>query len=63
LVQVYAEAVAKAGTTAPDKLLHTLKSEKFDTVMGPVTFAANGDMQGIDFDYYQWKNGKIIPLR
>jgi branched-chain amino acid transport system substrate-binding protein len=63
LVQVYAEAAEKAGTTASDKLLRTLKTEKFNTIMGPVTFTADGDMQGIDFEYYQWQNGKIIPLK
>ena len=63
LVQVYAEAAQKAGTTEADKLLHTLKTEKFATAMGKVSFATDGDMQGLDFEYYQWKNGKIVPFR
>ncbi len=63
LVQIYAEAVQKTGTTDGAKLMQTLKSEKFPTIMGPVTFAANGDMQGIDFNYYMWANGKIVPMK
>lgn len=62
LIQVYAEAVAKAGSSASDKVMAALKTEKFPTIMGTISFASNGDMQGFDFDYYQWKDGKIIAF-
>lgn len=63
LGQVYAEAVQKAGSTDGDKVMRALKSKTFQTALGPVTFAANGDMQGMDFDTYMWKDGKIVRVK
>jgi branched-chain amino acid transport system substrate-binding protein len=63
MVQIYAEAVQKAGSTAGDKVMAALKSETFDTIMGPVSFADNGDMKGLDFEYYQWQSGNIVPYQ
>lgn len=63
LVQIYAGAVQKAGATESEKVLQALKSNKFSTILGPVTFTDSGDMSGIDFDYYQWHKGEMVPLK
>ncbi len=53
--QIYADAVQKAGSTEGAKVMKAVKSGTFKTIMG--------DMQGIDFDYYKWQDGKIVPLK
>jgi branched-chain amino acid transport system substrate-binding protein len=61
LAQVYAEAVAQAGSTATQLLLQTLKQKQFQTVMGPVGFAANGDLTGLAVQLYQWHGATYAP--
>ncbi len=52
LMQVYADAVLK-----------TLKSETFDTIMGPISFSPKGDVVGLDLEYYRWFDGKFAPWK
>jgi branched-chain amino acid transport system substrate-binding protein len=46
-----------------DAVLKTLKNERFDTIMGPVSFNASGDVSGLDFEYYRWDGGKYAPWK
>ncbi|MGB5948517.1 MAG: branched-chain amino acid ABC transporter substrate-binding protein [Parvibaculum sp.] len=57
-IQVWAQAVEKAGTTDAAKVEAVLKSERFDTVLGKIGFDAKGDMDAPGYVFYQWKDGK-----
>jgi branched-chain amino acid transport system substrate-binding protein len=61
-LQAWAQAVAKAGTTDPTTVAATLRSNKADTVFGPVTFDQKGDVIGEGFIMYRWSKGKFAPL-
>lgn len=57
-VQVWAEAAEKAGTTDPTKVAAELKSGgPWDSVLGPISFDAKGDVQNALYVMYKWHNG------
>src|SRR3954465_2895330 len=53
-MQVWTQAVAKAGTTEPKKVMDTIKGSAWDTVIGKLEFDAKGDIKQIDFVVYKW---------
>src|ERR1700682_5237182 len=53
-MQVWSEAVAKAKTTDPKKVMETIKSGAWDTVIGKMEFDAKGDIKQIDYVVYKW---------
>jgi branched-chain amino acid transport system substrate-binding protein len=62
-VQVWAQAVDKAGTIETDKVIAALRSNEFATVLGPISFDAKGDVEQPAFDWYVWKEDGYEPLR
>lgn len=59
--QAWAQAAAKAGTTDPQKVAAALKSGKWDTVLGSLSFDQKGDVKGIDYVWYVWqKDGTYV---
>lgn len=57
-VQVWAEAAEKAGTTDPTKVAAELKSGgPWQSVLGPLTFDAKGDVLNAAYAIYKWDNG------
>jgi branched-chain amino acid transport system substrate-binding protein len=62
LMEIYKAAVEKAGSSDKAAVIKALKSASLPTIMGPVTFTPNGDMNGIDFDYDQWQGGHWVPF-
>lgn len=57
-VQVWAEAVATAGTFETDAVANTLRSREFDTVLGTIGFDDKGDVYGYEpFAWYVWQDG------
>lgn len=58
-VQVWAAAVKEAGTTNPDKVADALLTNEFNTVVGRVSFFADGDVASPGFAYYQLVAGKV----
>lgn len=52
--QVWAQAVAKAGSTDPKKVIDTIKAGEWDTVLGKMAFDAKGDIKAIDYVVYKW---------
>src|SRR6202162_2135467 len=60
-MQVWSQAVAKAGTTDPKKVMDTIKAGAWDTVIGKMEFDAKGDIKQIDYVVYKWdaKGGYI----
>ena len=53
-MQVWSQAVAKAGTTDPKKVMETIKAGEWDTVLGKLEFDAKGDIKVIDYVVYKW---------
>jgi branched-chain amino acid transport system substrate-binding protein len=53
-MQVWAQAVAKAKTTDPKKVMETIKAGEWDTVLGKLGFDAKGDIKVIDYVVYKW---------
>lgn len=61
-VQVYAQAVARAGSTDLDKVTEALHAGPFQTVMGQLGFDAKGDVTSPAYVFYQWHNGKYAEV-
>ncbi|QAU46198.1 branched-chain amino acid ABC transporter substrate-binding protein [Bradyrhizobium guangzhouense] len=53
-LQVWSQAVKKAGTTDAKKVMETIKAGKWDTVLGPLEYDAKGDIKQIDYVVYKW---------
>ncbi len=53
-VQVWTQAVAKAGTTDPKKVIGTIKADTWDTVIGKLEYDAKGDIKQLDYVVYKW---------
>jgi len=62
-VQVWSQAVEKAGATAADKVITALHSNKFVTVLGPISFDAKGDVKQPRFEWYIWRTDSYEALR
>jgi branched-chain amino acid transport system substrate-binding protein len=62
-VQAWAQAVAKAGTFEAKAVAEALRANRFDTVLGRIGFADNGDVYGYEpFTWYVWQEGDYAPL-
>jgi branched-chain amino acid transport system substrate-binding protein len=61
-VEVWAQAVEKTGSLAPDAMIATLRHNQFDTVVGAIDFDDKGDLTVQDFVWYIWRNGTYAPL-
>jgi branched-chain amino acid transport system substrate-binding protein len=53
-MQVWSQAVKKAGSTDPKKVMETIKAGKWDTVIGTMEFDAKGDIKKLDYVVYKW---------
>lgn len=62
-IQVWADAVKKAGTTDPKKVMATIKVNPWDTVIGTLEFDAKGDIKQLDYVVYKWDaNGNYAEV-
>ncbi len=58
-IQIYADAIQRAGTLDPKKVRDAIAATNMMTVMGPMTFAPNGRGQGKYLRLMaQWQKGK-----
>jgi branched-chain amino acid transport system substrate-binding protein len=57
-VQVWAEAVRRAGSVDAAKVSAVLKSEEFETVLGNISFDEKGDISKSGFVIYIYNRGK-----
>jgi branched-chain amino acid transport system substrate-binding protein len=57
-VQVWSQAVAKAGSTDSAKVAETLRGGQWDTVIGKLGFDAKGDLTAATYVWYVFKDGK-----
>lgn len=56
-VQVWKQAVEKAGTTDSAEVAKVMNSTEFDTVMGKIRFDEKGDPTSRPYAVYRWSNG------
>lgn len=63
-VQVWAQAVAAAGSLDLDAVVAAMHSRQFDTVLGRISFDAKGDVTGFEpWGWYVWQaDGSYVPL-
>lgn len=62
-IQVWADAVKKAGSTDGKKVAAALKaSGNWPSVLGPVSFDKKGDTTGGGYVFYVWKNGSYAEM-
>ncbi|MFO1038304.1 MAG: branched-chain amino acid ABC transporter substrate-binding protein [Geminicoccaceae bacterium] len=61
-IQAYADAVAKAGSTDPEKVGEALKGNTFETVLGQIAFNDKGDVKNPEYVMYKWSNGTYNEL-
>jgi branched-chain amino acid transport system substrate-binding protein len=59
-VQVWAQAIEKAGTLELDAVIEALQSHQFDTILGEIGFDEKGDITASGFVWYVWKNGEYV---
>lgn len=56
-VQAWAAAVKNAGSTELAKVVSSLRSQKFSTVLGKISFDAKGDVIPAIYKMYKWRAG------
>lgn len=61
-IQAWAQAVGKAGSLDPSKVIAALHGHHFDTVLGKISFDKKGDVNPSAWVWYVWKNGKYVPM-
>jgi branched-chain amino acid transport system substrate-binding protein len=61
-VQVWAEAVERAGTLELPAVAGSLRRGRFDTVLGRVAFDRKGDLLGAAWQWKAWTDGDYVPL-
>jgi branched-chain amino acid transport system substrate-binding protein len=55
-IQIFSEAAKKAGSTSLESIEKTLHQSTYETVLGPITFDAKGDVNGLHYLMYRWHN-------
>lgn len=60
-VQVWAEAVRRAGGGDPKKVIAALRSGEFQTAVGPIAFDQRGDRRDICYSFLTWEGGRLMP--
>ncbi|HLG84901.1 MAG TPA: branched-chain amino acid ABC transporter substrate-binding protein [Bradyrhizobium sp.] len=53
-VQIWTQAVAKAGTTDAKKVMDTIKAGAWDTVIGTIEYDSKGDIKQLGYVVYKW---------
>jgi branched-chain amino acid transport system substrate-binding protein len=62
VVQVWAQAVEKAGSFDAEAVADALRHNEFDTVLGRLGFDDKGDVTGIEsFIWYVWSDTGYHP--
>ena len=57
-VKVWAQAATKAKSTDPAAVAAALRSQTWDSAVGPLAFDQKGDIKNPVYDIYVWKDGK-----
>jgi branched-chain amino acid transport system substrate-binding protein len=64
VVEVWAQAVKKAGTFDAEAVIEALRHNEFDTVLGRLGFDEKGDVTGVNsFVWYVWSDSGYHPVK
>ena len=55
-------AAKKAESTSLESIEKTLHQGTYETVLGPITFDAKGDVQGFQYLMYRWHNRRYEEI-
>jgi branched-chain amino acid transport system substrate-binding protein len=61
-VQVWAQAVGRAGTFDPAAVAEALRRGRYETALGRVAFDDKGDLEGAGWEWQVWTDGAYRPL-
>jgi len=62
-IQIWTQAVAKAGTFDAMKVAAAMKAGSWDTVLGKISYTPKGDITNVDYVVYRWsKDGTYNEL-
>jgi branched-chain amino acid transport system substrate-binding protein len=61
-IQVWAQAVERAGTVEMAAVARMLRRGRFETVLGPMAFNDKGDLRDAPWQWQVWTNGDYVPL-
>jgi branched-chain amino acid transport system substrate-binding protein len=61
-VQVWAQAVERAGTIELANVAEQLRRGRFDTALGQVSFDDKGDLEGAVWEWQVWTDGNYWPM-
>ena len=61
-IQIFAEAAKKAESTSLESIEKTLHQGTYETVLGPITFDAKGDVGGFQYLMYRWHNRRYEEI-
>ena len=61
-VQIFAEAIERAGSADPEAVTKALRSGSFDTIVGTMEFDEKGDLTEPDYVFYVWKDGSYEQM-
>lgn len=61
-VQILADAIRKAGTVDITKTVAAMHQDRYQTVIGDITFDGKGDVTKPDYIMYRWTKGAYVPL-
>jgi branched-chain amino acid transport system substrate-binding protein len=61
-IQVFAQTVAGMNPITAAALVPALRSGSFDTVLGPISFDAKGDVKAPGYVFYEWRDGKYAEI-
>lgn len=61
-IQVWAQAVERAGTAEIAPVAAMLHRGRFETVLGPVAFDSKGDLRESGWQWKVWSNADHVPL-
>jgi len=45
-----------------EALVKALHAGTYETVLGPITFDAKGDVKGFQYSMYRWHDGRYEPV-
>jgi branched-chain amino acid transport system substrate-binding protein len=63
-VQIWADAVEKAGTLELDGVINSLRTNQFDTLFGTIGFDEKGDVYGYEtLVWYVWQVGNYVACK
>lgn len=61
-IQIWADAVKKAGAVDAKKVQAALHSGPFSTVIGDIAFDKKGDRTTADYTWYEWTKGNYVEV-